>query len=247
MFVGQVFVHLPSVGSTNAYALDLLSKSKPAEGTVISAFEQTAGRGQIGSGWESEPGKNISLSIVFYPTFLPARHQFQLNQAISLAAHDLVAAFFGETAKIKWPNDLYVGSKKIAGILIQNSVSGSHLNATVVGIGLNVNQAVFNSNPPNPTSFLLETGSAYDLETLIVQLMQFVESRYLQLKSGKIANMHEDYLAALYRFGTAAKFRRAGGEIFTGTIAGITESGRLRVLVQEEEATFDLKEISFVL
>jgi BirA family biotin operon repressor/biotin-[acetyl-CoA-carboxylase] ligase len=117
----------------------------------------------------------------------------------------------------------------------------------VVGIGINVNQAVFISNPPNPTSFLLEKGSACELETLIAQLMQFVESRYLQLKSGKIAALHEGYLAALYRIGTAAKFRRAGGEIFYGTITGTMESGRLRVLVQEEEATFDLKEISFVL
>ncbi len=246
MFVGQVFIDLPQVGSTNAHALNLLSKSKPAEGTVISTYQQTAGRGQIGSSWESEPGKNISLSIVLYPTFLPARLQFQLNQAISLAVHDLGSFFFGEKTKIKWPNDLYVGDKKIAGILIQNSVAGTHLSSCVAGIGINVNQAIFTSNPPNPTSFLLEKGETFDLEALIGLLLQFIESRYLQLKSGKIVPLQQSYLAALYRFGIASKFQRADGEIFTGSIVGITESGRLKILIQNEEESFDLKEIRFV-
>ncbi|MCB0521580.1 MAG: biotin--[acetyl-CoA-carboxylase] ligase [Lewinellaceae bacterium] len=245
LFVGQVFHDLPQVDSTNSFALDLLTKSKPSEGTVISTLHQTNGRGQIGSSWESEPGKNISLSIILYPSFLPAHLQFQFSQAISLAVYDLVFSFFGEKARIKWPNDIYVGQKKVAGILIQNSIAGSHLRSSVAGIGINVNQESFKSNPPNPTSFFLENGKFYDLGGLIAPLLQFVEKRYLQLKSGKIVPLQHSYLEALYRFDEDALFQRANGDNFMGRISGVTASGRLIISVQHQEETFDHKEIRF--
>ncbi len=246
LFVGQVIHDLPAVASTNAYALSLLSKSKPPEGTVISTFRQTEGRGQIGSIWESEPDKNISLSVLFYPEFLRALHQFQLNQAFSLAVRDFVADQLAVDVKIKWPNDIYVEDRKIAGILIQNAITNNHLRSTVAGIGINVNQAAFLTNPPNPTSFLLKTGREFDLESLVLSLCQFIEQRYLQLKSGKIVPLQQDYLRHLYRFATPGLFQRASGEIFHGTITGLDETGRLRVSINETEEVFDLKEIKFL-
>ncbi len=227
-------------------ALDWLSKSKPPEGTVISTFCQTAGRGQIGSRWESEPAKNISLSLVLYPEFLSAHRQFLLSQAVSLAVLDFAASYLPGDLKIKWPNDIYVFDKKIAGILIQNSLSGSSLTSSVVGIGVNVNQEAFVTNPPNPTSFKLETGNDFDLYELIATLCCCLEQRYLELSSGKIVPLQRAYTEQLYRFGEANFFQRPSGEIFSGTITGVAESGKLLVQTASGEEAFDLKEISFI-
>lgn len=234
------------MASTNKHALFLLSKNKPPEGTVISTFCQTDGRGQIGSTWESQPGKNITLSVIFYPEFLLAKHQFRLNQAISLATLDFVKTYLPEEVRIKWPNDIYVRQLKIAGILIQNSLANHYIRSSVVGIGININQTVFLTSPPNPTSFALETGREFDLEELVLSLCQFIESRYLQLKSGKIVPLHRDYLQDLYLFEVPSLFQRASGEVFQGTIKGIDESGKILLLVGGEEETFGLKEIKFL-
>lgn len=242
LFIGRAFHDLPSVDSTNAHALLLLSKSNPPGGTVISTRNQTAGRGQIGSSWESEPGQNISLSIILYPGFLLAQNQFLLNQAMSLAMFDLVSKYLPKT-KIKWPNDIYVGDEKIAGILIQNSISGSHLRTSVVGIGLNVNQTHFTSNAPNPTSFKLLSGKDFELDKLIAQLCQCAEQRYLNLKAGKIVPLQSDYRQQLYRLEVSSQFQRASGEIFQGKICGVSPSGKLQVQVQDKTEEFDLKQI----
>ncbi len=232
--------------STNSYAQALLSKSNPSEGTVISTYCQTAGRGQIGSRWESEPDKNISLSAIFYPNFLEARDQFQLNQCISLAVFDLVKNCLPDhPVSIKWPNDIYVGGRKIAGILIQNSLINTQIRSTVAGIGINVNQATFLTNPPNPTSLLLETGREHPLPDLVPQLCGHLEARYLQLKAGKIVPLQHDYLRHLYRFGQLASYRRTNGQTFQGIIQGIDEMGRLKVEVGGNVECFDLKEIRF--
>lgn len=246
LFVGQAFVDLPQVASTNAYALELLSKSKPAEGTVISTHRQTDGRGQIGSSWESEPDKNISLCVIFYPDFIAVKDQFLLNAFVSLAVFDFVKNCLPDrSVSIKWPNDIYVGKLKIAGILLQNSLVNTQIRSTVVGIGININQAAFVTNPPNPTSLSLEAGQMFNLEELICALCEFLESRFLQLKAGKIVPLQQAYLRQLYRFAIPANYQRANGENFNGTIFGIDEIGRLKLDIGGKVEVFDLKEIKF--
>ena len=244
LFVGQIFHDLPNVGSTNDFALYLLSKSKPPEGTVVSTFNQTAGRGQVGSKWESQTGLNISLSIILYPDFLLAQNQFVLSQIISLAIADLVESHFPKT-KIKWPNDIYVGDKKIAGILIQNTLSGSHLRASVVGIGLNVNQTDFSENASNATSFKSLSGKDHELDEIIAQLCQCVEKRYLNLKAGKTVPLQSEYLRRLYRFDEISAFKKPEGNVFQGKICGISPTGKLRIDQKGKVEEFDLKEIKF--
>lgn len=246
LFVGQVHYDLPSVPSTSEHALSLLSKSKPSEGTVISTRNQTAGRGQIGSTWESEPGKNITLSIIFYPTFLPATGQFLLSQAISLGVAELLSDYLSDELKIKWPNDIYAGDKKIAGILIQNAIAGNYLRSSVVGIGINVNQVIFLSDAPNPTSLKLETGVDFDLDEIITALFKAVEAIYLKLKSGKIVHLRENYLQRLYLYRVETLFERADGFSFIGIIEGVTETGRLIVRSGSSEETFEAKEIRLI-
>jgi len=246
LFIGRNFHDLPTVNSTNEYALTLLSKSKPPEGTVISTLNQHAGRGQIGSSWESESGKNITLSIILYPTFLPISQQFLLNQIISLAVFDLVEEHFPLKTKIKWPNDIYINEKKVAGILIQNAISGTQIRSSVIGIGININQELFISKASNPTSFKLELGKEIDIEKIIYKLCYCIENRYLKLKSRNLVPLQTDYLQHLYRYKTESIFQRPDGQIFKGIITGIADSGQLQVETTGKTETFGLKEIKFL-
>lgn len=246
LFIGQNFLELPKINSTNEYALSLLSKSNPAEGTVISTPNQYAGRGQIGSGWESEPEKNISLSIILYPTFIVAAKQFLLSQAISLAVFDLLEKYFPNKTKVKWPNDIYINDKKAVGILIQNNIAGNYLRSSVVGIGINVNQEAFTSGAPNATSFKLESGQEANIPSLMKELFHFVESRYLKLKTGNLVPLQQDYLTHLYRYQSTNMYQRSNGSIFEGTIKGVSEIGQLKVEINGQEELFGLKEIKFL-
>lgn len=247
LFVGKVLLTFEELSSTNSYALDLLTKSKPIEGTVISTFRQTAGRGQIGSTWESDPDKNISLSIILYPTFLLPRDQFALNLAISLAVRDFIAKYTEKVVKIKWSNDIYVGNRKICGILIQNSLSSNAIQASVIGIGINVNQTFFSANVSNATSLALETGSDFLLPELVENLCQQVEQRYLSLKNSPTAeHLRSEYLSHLYRFGELANYQRADGTIFSGVITGIDQTGKLLIAHNEIIEAFEIKAITFL-
>ncbi|MEM6726638.1 MAG: biotin--[acetyl-CoA-carboxylase] ligase, partial [Bacteroidota bacterium] len=113
LLIGKVFHHFESLDSTNVYALSLASKSRPAEGALVMADFQSAGRGQFGRTWESERAENLMISILLYPTFLPADQQFLLNQAVSLGVQEALSFFPLQDVAIKWPNDLYVGDRKI--------------------------------------------------------------------------------------------------------------------------------------
>lgn len=246
LFVGRNFINLPSLHSTNAYALSLLSKSKPSEGTVISTPDQYAGRGQIGRTWESEPHKNIALSVILYPTFLAANQQFLLNQSISLAVFDLLEAHFPRRVHIKWPNDMYIDGRKAVGMLIQNAISGSFLRSSVIGIGINVNQTSFSPELPNATSMKMLAGEEMDLSKLMVQLFHNIENRYLKLKSGNLVPLQEAYLENLYRYQEEHLFQRPNGDTFKGTITGLSDIGALKVYNGGKEEFFGLKEIKFL-
>lgn len=247
LFIGKVLLHLKELNSTNAYALNLLTKNKPGEGTVVSAWNQTQGRGQIGSSWESEAGKNITISIILYPSFLPIRQQFILNQAISLGIFDFISKFISTQVKIKWPNDLLVRDKKIAGTLIQNILSSNIFQSSVIGVGINVNQVLFKSDAPNPTSLKLETKKEYDVNSLIDLLCSAIEKRYLQLRAGNISILQQDYLNNLHQFQEEAIYQRTDNrEIFSGKIVGIDESGKLIIDHKKGQSAFSMKEVRFL-
>ena len=247
LFIGKVLHHFAELASTNSYASDILSKSKPSEGTVISTAHQPVGRGQIGRSWESEAGKNLTFSLILYPQFLPARRQFELSQAISLAVFDLVNDLVDHATYVKWPNDIYVEERKIAGILIQNTLSGANIQASIIGIGLNVNQTVFRSDAPNPTSLSLEMGQVYDLSAIFHRLCHKIEHRYLHLRSGEHNLLQNDYLRHLYRVEKAHFFQRISDQsVFQGVIKGVEASGKLRILIDGQEHSFGLQEIRFL-
>lgn len=246
LFIGKVLLNLDRIGSTNQYALDLLAQ-KPAEGTIISTDNQFAGRGQMTKIWESAPSKNLTISIILYPSFLLAKDQFLLSQIVAISIAETLQSFLPSGVKIKWPNDLYVNDKKITGILIQNALKGSRIQSSVIGIGQNVNQAIFLSDAPNPTSLFIEKGQEIPREIVLTKLCQQLEQWYLQLKAGKVGLIKKTYLDLLYRKEEIHVFRRADKSTFQGKIIGITEIGQLKVETDNGVEVFNLKEIQYMI
>lgn len=253
LFTGNVYHRFDELPSTNDYAAELIAKSTPPEGTVVRAATQTAGRGQYGSRWESAPGQNLLMSVIYHPSWLKTGTQFYLSMAVALSLRDTVHYLLSTVhspppaVTIKWPNDLYIGDRKAGGILIQNTLSGEFLQSSIIGIGLNVNQLEFDASLPNPTSLALAFGRNFDLEVVDEHLLECHEQRYLQLKSGRHDEIKAEYERHLYRLGVPARFARPDGAEFTGVIRGVRADGRLR-LEQEAglEQVFDLKEVRFM-
>lgn len=235
-----------SINSTNSYAKELILSNKCEDRTVIVADNQTEGRGQQTNVWESEKGKNLTLSLVYFPDELEAGKQFYLSRAIALGISDYLKEQNCDVC-IKWPNDIYVGDKKIAGILIENTIMGPFISSTICGIGININQEVFLSDAPNPVSLKQITGRDYDLKKELECLVQAIEKRYQQLESEELIKLNADYMNFLYRKTGYHTFMEEG-ELFKARIAEITEIGQM-VLEKEngEIKSYNFKEVSYVL
>ena len=210
------------------------------------ADHQDRGKGIGTNSWESEPGSNLLLSMILYPTFLPAHQQFMLNKVLSLAVHQCVASQLPDNeTRIKWPNDVYVGKKKIAGILTRNTITGSSLDVTIAGVGLNVNQTNFPVEIPNPVSLKITNGKDQDLELVRQSLINAIEHFYNLLYEGHFEAIDEQYLRVLLNYQESATYQ-AGPEKFTGRITGVDNFGHLMMLVDDKIKTFDMKEIVFL-
>jgi len=245
--IGSDVIRLKEVGSTNNYLMDLYSIEKPAEGTVVLADYQTAGRGIDGSKWESEPGQNLTFSFILYPTFLAPEAQFYLNKIISLGLSDLAGELLPERddIRIKWPNDIYIGNKKIAGTLVQNGVKGSSFDFSVIGIGLNVNQVEFPIDAINPVSLKAIATSSFILEDVFRLTLIKMENRLNQLIQGELRKIDKDYLDHLYRFNQLAGYIFEGKSIMA-KITGVNRYGQLVLEIPGEKIIeCDLKEIRF--
>lgn len=246
LFTGRQLVWLPECPSTNSEAQALLVQNRASEGcTVITGF-QSQGRGQRGNQWHVAPGENLTLSVVWMPTFLAAGQQFLLSQAVALAVYDWASALLGPDPKlkVKWPNDLYFGNQKFGGILIENSLSGAKIQHSIVGIGLNINQQQFPI--PTATSLSQLTGRAYALDILAARLLESLERRYLQLRAGQLGALRADYLKALYRYQETHLFEVDGRRV-EGQIVGVEEDGRLAVAFGGRELRrFGMQEIRYV-
>ena len=242
--IGSTIIHLDRVDSTNNYAAtELLTKSLN-EGTVVAAGCQHAGRGQWQAKWESEPGLNLTFSIVLFPVWLDLNRQFSLSQAISLGVADYLSQNIQDVT-VKWPNDIYVNDKKIAGILIETAIMGDKFSHAIAGIGLNVNQEIFVSDAPNPVSMKTLTGECHDLDSTLHNLCQKLDQRYRQLVGGKIETIHSDYQKLLYKRGIWAKYS-AQEEEFEGRIASVESDGRVLIETRDgEELGFYFKEVAF--
>jgi BirA family biotin operon repressor/biotin-[acetyl-CoA-carboxylase] ligase len=246
MIIGSVVKQYEKVSSTNALASVMLRDEKPAEGTVITAAFQEDGRGQKGNNWESDPGKNLLMSIILYPVMIRPGDQFIISQMVSLAVYDLVRAETSDV-RIKWPNDIYVGDDKIAGILIENSILGNTISSSVAGIGLNVNQTHFRSNAANPVSLAQITGRKHDLTLITGNLIRLLDMRYAMIRRGAADELSDAYHSALYRCGEWHRYADSEGE-FPGMIVSVGADGLL--MVRKENGAvrgYAFKEIDYIL
>jgi len=246
LFVGQNIVSLKRVDSTNDYLKKQVANSKPVpEGTVILAEEQFAGRGQFDNKWLSQPGQNLTFSILLSPSFLPISQQFSLNIAISLAINDVLCSFIGSGCEIKWPNDIIFDDRKLGGVLIENIIRGTNWKYSIVGIGLNLNQTSFPASIKNITSMALIAEKEWILNDVLAHLLTAIDRRYSQLKNGGLVLQRQEYRAKLYRLNTLAVFEREGVR-FDAEIIGVTETGLLELKTADGVRCFGLKELKYI-
>lgn len=240
--------HFDTIDSTNTIALQGISSGKFTQGDVIWADEQTRGKGNGNNHWESEHGKNLTFSLVLTPHFIQPQHQFRITQAISVALHQTLNTLLPkEKCSIKWPNDLYVNNKKIGGILIQNMIKGNSIQATVAGIGLNVNQEIFRSEAPNPVSVIHFTKTNTPLFPLLKDIVARIMQQMKQLEhKPDWPPLNEKYLNALFQKDCWARYADDNG-VFEGKITGVDSYGRLQLLDRSHQLrTYAFKEIRFL-
>ena len=236
-------VRLDSVESTNKYC-EVLDLAEVEDFTCYWALEQTAGIGQRGNHWHSAPSLNLTFSLVIKPVWLAAARQFMLTQAISLAITDLLATYhLPHTTHIKWPNDIYVGRKKICGTLTSARLAGDVIATAICGIGLNVNETDFPDWVPNPTSLRQLTGETYDPEEVLHTLLACIEHRYNALRDG--ADISAEYLGLLLGRGEQRRYTYLGQPV-TATIEGVDDYGRLLLTTDEgSQLCCNMKELAY--
>lgn len=231
--------------STNNYAIRLIAGGQAVDQTVVLAYYQHAGKGQQGNKWESAPGMNLLLSIIVYPDFLSPGKQFCLSKVISLALADWLRRETGRIS-IKWPNDIYAGNKKIAGILIETAIQGNFLQWAVIGAGLNLNQVVFSPELPNPAGLKQLTGKEYDIDAAGLQIRNCFTKWYDRLRHGQQDEIDRAYLQSLFRFNEWTMFSKAGS-LFEARIAGVGDFGQLVLEDRSGRLTENyFREIKFV-
>ena len=247
-------IHIEETDSTNRWLRNYMASDKhglartssvresPSSSDAIIAVAdyQTAGKGCGSNSWESERGKNLTFSLLIHPERIPANEQFRITEVASVALCETLAHYISNKVEIKWPNDIYVGDRKICGILIENRLQGSTIKDAIIGIGLNVNQRVFLSDAPNPVSLYQLTGQETDREALLQQFLTAF---------GRIAasqTVSDDYRARLYRKGIAAPYEDASGR-FMATLTDVLPDGRLVLQDETGQArTYAFKEVKFI-
>ena len=239
-------IFLTEVESTNNYANQLVLSKAAEHGTVVLAQYQNKGKGQQGNSWESEPGKNLLASIILFPDFLSAAKQFYLSKIASLAIVDFLKMESKEVS-IKWPNDIYIQNKKVAGTLIENAIKGQNLSSSIIGIGLNLNQEIFLSDAPNPVSLKLVTSQIYDIEKVAETIFDNMFHWYQILKNEGFDVIDSTYFNQLFRANEWAIFAKQGVQ-FEAKINGIGEFGQL--ILEERNGSISeymFKEVEFVI
>lgn len=248
---------LPVTDSTNAEMRRMISAGRGAHGLAVCAIEQTAGRGQRGNSWESEPGANVTLSLMLAPANIEARRQFLMSMAVSLGIVGAIGEYTDpQVIKIKWPNDIYIGESKVCGILIENTLCGQMIGSSIVGIGLNVNQRSFLSDAPNPVSMARTCGMDLDVREVEDKVIDCVMAEVDRLDTA-LAHTDGRYADALKKRYMSSLWRRQGehrfidtsrAEEFVGRIADVALDGTITLIdTAERPRHFLFKEVTFIL
>lgn len=259
-------IELDEVNSTNSF-LAGYRPLQPTDITLVTAEYQTAGRGQTGNSWESERSQNLLFSLLLHPNSLPAAQMFVLSEAIALSIRDALITFLDDKSSdnrpstpevtVKWPNDIYVGDCKIGGILIENTLRGQYIDRCIIGCGVNINQATFHSDAPNPISLRQLLGHDVERRFVLEAIIDNFNRHYSSLQSSDsthssdstvaAAAIHSAYLAALYRRQGLHPYRLPSSPTpFLAEIADVQPTGHL--ILRDPSGTlhrFAFKEVSF--
>ncbi len=239
-------IKLSATDSTNAYLRRLSRRESVPDFTVVQAAYQTAGRGQPGTDWEAEEGKNLTFSVLKVFESAASDKQFLLNIRTALAVSRVLEDLEIPGVQVKWPNDILSGGKKVCGILVENQLKGSRLVQSIIGIGLNVNQTAF-PGLPGATSLKIASGSAFDLDELLYALVSELRNTFRRDGPEADAADWRAYERQLYLKDRPALFSRPGGTPFRATIRGLDPGGRLRVEMENgREEAFGFKEIRYL-
>lgn len=239
-------ITLPSIDSTNRYLKDLVhSEAVLPDYLTVFTPVQTAGVGQYGAKWQSEPNTNLTFSTLFIPKNLTIERAFILNMLVPLTVVKVLKAQ-NIAAEIKWPNDIIIERKKVGGILIENIVQGQQIVKSVIGIGLNVNQRDF-SGLPKASSLANITGRVFKVKKLLKEVMNALEEMLEEVSTTSFEQVYEEYQEYLFQKGKVAAFRPKTGKDFMGIIRGVTPNGALIVATETEEIKqFQLKEVELL-
>ena len=224
--LGNPFIELQSVDSTNNYALGRIHAKLAQPGTCYFAHHQTKGKGQYGKTWISEKSSNIVLSIVIIPEFLNVLQQFYLSACTATAVHDFFSNYAGSETKIKWPNDIYWQDKKAGGILIDNIIINQSWSWSVIGVGININQTEFPNDLKNPVSLKEITGKKFEVIKLAKELCGSLDHFYKLLKEEGFKTIFETYRQCLYKKGEKVRLRKRN-QVLQAIIKDVTESGQI--------------------
>ena len=235
-------IKLNAIDSTNRYLADLVSKIPLKDYAVVVAQHQSAGRGQRGSNWQSEKGKNLIISILKKNIEIKVQDQFEINMRVSMAILMALKTFEIPNLSVKWPNDILSDNKKISGVLIQLIVKKEIIKQAIIGIGINVNQTHFN-NLPQASSMKSITGTAFDIEALTTELMTQLKHYFDVTNTDKLMT---EYESVLFRKNKPSTFVNIQGVSFVGTIQGVSKRGMLRVKSEKVIEEFDLKSIQMI-
>ena len=243
-FTGGNIIYRATCTSTNTLAMHLISNKTIPEGTIVITDHQTKGRGQREKSWISEPYKNLTFSLILYPTWLTTQESFSLNIITTIAIYEILEANIPQGLSVKWPNDIYYQNKKIGGILIENLINKNKIKVSVIGIGLNINQKDFDL--PHASSLFLICGHEFNLFNLLSQLTGAIQTKYNELCKEGSHTLTIKYLEKLYWINQRRTFQDKEG-FFQGIIQGVDETGRLLVLKENNDLNcYKCQEIKFV-
>ena len=237
------FIHIPETNSTNKYLQAASGNENLASGSVVLADFQTTGRGQAQSSWESEAGQNLTFSILLRPRGITVNNPFIISEMVSLSVKYTLDKYMADVS-VKWPNDIYYKDSKIAGILIENTISQGFINKSIIGIGLNINQTEFHSAAPNPVSMSLATGRTLDRMKIMSEFMEIFAEQCKHINNSDANSIHDNYKKNLYRKDGFHKYSDINGT-FNARIHDIEPTGHL--ILERTDGTlskYAFKEVS---
>jgi BirA family biotin operon repressor/biotin-[acetyl-CoA-carboxylase] ligase len=239
-------IKLNAIDSTNSYLRTLSNEEVLEDYTVVMAKHQTNGRGQMGTVWNSEKAKNLTVSVFKDVSKLYIEHPFYISMAVSLSLIKTLQSFSIPKLSVKWPNDILSENKKICGILIENVIKQNSFKASVIGIGLNVNQTNF-KGLPKASSLKLLKGNTLNLDEVLQTIIKYLKYYFMLLRKEEYDFLKQEYESYLFRKNKPSTFKDVEGNAFTGYIKNISISGNLQVLLEDDIIKeFDLKDITLL-